>query len=104
MQRPTDRSAPIVEHWREQEIAQWVHHEGSIHETSLYHGALSRSPESHNNGEWGIGIQDVPVFFIQPPFRSGVESNQLNLASTFRASCYITRLSWTHTPVIRRVV
>ena len=21
---------PVVEHWLEQEIAQWVHHEGSI--------------------------------------------------------------------------
>ena len=34
---PTDRIAhttafvtPVVEHWLEREIAQWVHHEGSI--------------------------------------------------------------------------
>ena len=34
---PTDRIShttafvtPVVEHWLEQEIAQWVHHEGSI--------------------------------------------------------------------------
>ena len=34
---PTDRMAqtsafvaPVVEHWLEREIAQWVHHEGSI--------------------------------------------------------------------------
>ena len=27
----------VMEHWLEQEIAQWVHHEGSIH------GATSRS-------------------------------------------------------------
>ena len=33
---------PVVEHWLEREIAQWVHHEGSIRERS-YHGATSRS-------------------------------------------------------------
>ena len=34
---PTDRithtaafATPVVEHWLEREIAQWVHHEGSI--------------------------------------------------------------------------
>ena len=37
MHHPTDRIAhstvfvtPVVEHWLEREIAQWVHHEGSI--------------------------------------------------------------------------
>ena len=37
MHHPTDRIAhtmafvtPVVEHWLEQEIALWVHHEGSI--------------------------------------------------------------------------
>ena len=37
MHHPTDRMAhnttlvtPVVEHWLEREIAQWVHHEGSI--------------------------------------------------------------------------
>ena len=30
---------PVVEHWLEREIAQWVHHEGSIH------GATSSYPE-----------------------------------------------------------
>ena len=37
MHHPTDRIAhttafvtPVVEHWLEQEIAQWVHHDGSI--------------------------------------------------------------------------
>ena len=37
MHHPTDRIAhttafvtPVVEHWLEQEIVQWVHHEGSI--------------------------------------------------------------------------
>ena len=37
MHRPTDRMthttafvSPVVEHWLEREIAQWVHHEGSI--------------------------------------------------------------------------
>ena len=39
MHHPTDRIAhttafvtPVVEHWLEREIAQWVHHEGSIQE------------------------------------------------------------------------
>ena len=37
MHNPTDRIAhttafltPVVEHWLEREIAQWVHHDGSI--------------------------------------------------------------------------
>ena len=37
MHQPTDRIThtaafvmPVVEHWLEQEIVQWVHHEGSI--------------------------------------------------------------------------
>ena len=37
MHHPTDRIAhttafvtPVVEHWLEQEIAQWVHHEGAL--------------------------------------------------------------------------
>ena len=37
MSHPTDTIAhtmafvtPVVEHWLEREIAQWVHHEGSI--------------------------------------------------------------------------
>ena len=30
MHYPTDRITPVVEHWLEREIAQWVHHEGSI--------------------------------------------------------------------------
>ena len=37
MHHPTDRIAhvtafvtPVVEHWLEREIAQWVYHEGSI--------------------------------------------------------------------------
>ena len=37
MRHPTDRIThttafvtPVVEHWLEREIAQWVHHEGSI--------------------------------------------------------------------------
>ena len=40
---------PVVEHWLEREIAQWVHHEGSIRTTHRtmsersYHGATSRS-------------------------------------------------------------
>ena len=27
---PTGFATPVVEHWQEQEVAQWVHHEGSI--------------------------------------------------------------------------
>ena len=41
MLHPTDRIAhstaiviPVVEHWLEREIAQWVHHEGSIRRPS----------------------------------------------------------------------
>ena len=36
----------VVEHWLEREIAQWVHHEGSIRRPMSersYHGATSRS-------------------------------------------------------------
>ena len=53
MHHPTDRIThttafvtPAVEHWLEREIAEWVHHEGSIHRTMSersYHGATSRS-------------------------------------------------------------
>ena len=36
---------PVVGHWLEQEIAQWVHHEGLIRTMSKhsYHGATSCS-------------------------------------------------------------
>ena len=37
---------PVVEHWLEREIAQWVHHDGSIRGPIVprsYHGATSRS-------------------------------------------------------------
>ena len=57
MHHPTDRIThttafvtPVVEHWLEREIAQWVHHEGPIpttHRTMSecsYHRATSRSP------------------------------------------------------------
>ena len=30
MPHPTAFVTPVVEHWLEPEIAQWVHHEGSI--------------------------------------------------------------------------
>ena len=52
MHHLTDRIAhttafvtPVVEHWLEREIAQWVHHEGSIRRPieRSYHGATSRS-------------------------------------------------------------
>ena len=42
MHHPTDRIThttafvtPVVDHWLEQEIAQWVHHEGSIGQPNL---------------------------------------------------------------------
>ena len=46
MNHPTDKiaytmSMTLVEHWLEQETAQWVHHEGM-----LYHKATSHSPTS----------------------------------------------------------
>ena len=34
---------PVVEHWLEREIGQWVHHGGSIRQPISYHGATSRS-------------------------------------------------------------
>ena len=43
---------PVVEHWLEREIAQWVHHEGSIRRPIItmsersYHRATSRSLHS----------------------------------------------------------
>ena len=56
MHHPTDRIThttafvtPVVEHWLEREIAQWVHpmkdrsNEPSHHERTLLHGATSRS-------------------------------------------------------------
>ena len=58
MHHPKDRIAhitafvtPVVEHWLEREIAQWVHHEGSnrrIMSESSYHGATSRSLNTNN--------------------------------------------------------
>ena len=56
MHHPTDRRArttafvtPVVEHWLQREIAQWVHREGPIlrhsshQEWTLYHGATTHS-------------------------------------------------------------
>ena len=43
MHHPTDRIThtmafvtPVVEHWLEREIAQWVHHEGSIRQADAH--------------------------------------------------------------------
>ena len=59
MHHPTDRIAhttafviPVVEHWLEREIAQWVHLERSIRRpitpwANSYHGATSRSHLTH---------------------------------------------------------
>ena len=56
MHHPTDRIShttafvtPVMEHWLEREIAQWVHHEGSIRRSigtmseHSYHRATSHS-------------------------------------------------------------
>ena len=68
MHHPTDRIThtttfvtPVVEHWLEREIAQWVHHEGSIRRLSehSYHGATSRDVERYQL--W---------IFIYPQFRA----------------------------------
>ena len=59
MHHPTDRIThtttfvtPVVEHWLEREIAQWVHHEGSIRRpiiAGFIFGLFSRShPITHN--------------------------------------------------------
>ena len=66
MHHPTDRIAhttafvpPVVEHWLEQEIAQWVHHmkdrsdDPSHHERTPYHGATSRSLNKQINRQTG---------------------------------------------------
>ena len=63
MNHPTDRIThttafvtPVVEHWLEREIAQWVHHEGSIRRPigimseRSYHGATSRSGDEKVRG------------------------------------------------------
>ena len=70
MHHTTDRIAhtmtfvtPVVDHWLEREIAQWVHHEGLIRQPialmseRCYHGATSRSSESAHflhSGQTGI--------------------------------------------------
>ena len=53
MHHPTDRIThttafvtPVVEHWLEREIAQWVHHEGSI-EQSITPCANTLTTELH---------------------------------------------------------
>ena len=45
---------PVMEHWLEREIAQWVPHEGSIRRSIApcsYHGATSRSLEKEEEEE-----------------------------------------------------
>ena len=61
MNHPTDRithsmafGTSVVEHWLEREIAQWVHHEGT-----LYHGATSRSPPDGRGKEGNDVFNDT---------------------------------------------
>ena len=66
MHRPTDRIAhttafvpPVVEHWLEREIAQWVHPMKDRSDERSYHGATSRSrvvDMSSANGLVGTGF------------------------------------------------
>ena len=59
MHHPTDRIihttafvTPVVEHWLEREIAQWVHHEGSIR--YVQHLAATRVSQT-------TAVQDCPL-------------------------------------------
>ena len=54
MHHPTDRIThttasvtPVMEHWLEQEIVQWVHYEGSIHRP-IAPGVNALSTELHH--------------------------------------------------------
>ena len=55
MHHPTDRITPVVEHWLEREIAQWVHYERSIRRPiALWANALtSRSHETDRVNGFG---------------------------------------------------
>ena len=94
MHHPTDRIAhttafvtPVVEHWLEREIAQWVHSmkdrsdDPSHHERTLYLWATSRSPvcratiyhSNHRlqyggiNKEYNIILSNVSLVFCYYP-------------------------------------
>ena len=67
MHNPTDRIThttafvtPVVEHWLEREIAQWVHHEGSIDDPSHHERTLlPRSSISRSRVGWGVRYRIV---------------------------------------------
>ena len=46
---------PVMEHWLEQEIAQWVHHEGSIRRPIAPQSRVSACGAIHRriNPSWG---------------------------------------------------
>ena len=65
MHHPTDRithttafAKPVVEHWLDREIAQWVHHEGAIRR--LWDGAYKRTL-AVNRKEGPMWRQRVPL-------------------------------------------
>ena len=79
MHHPTDRIAhtmafvtPVVEHWLEREIAQWVHpmkdrsNDPSHHERTLYLWATSRSSSYRNATLLAQSVQtlDFVLFFV----------------------------------------
>ena len=87
---------PVVEHWLEQEIAQWVHpmkdrsDDPPHHERTLYLWATSRSlriDKMKKNLLWTLSIdpEDRPTFFRQQPWYQS-ENIQCNL--------WIHRLPW----------
>ena len=185
MHHPTDRIAhttafvtPVLEHWLEREIAQWVHPmkdrsddplhyermlllrryislplTTELHLAPSYHGATSRSllprsyislpltkelhlapsyhratsrsllPRSYISLPLTMELHLAPSYhgatsrsllpqsYISLPLTMELhlapkvyESSQVCLMYTFRASCYSTRLSWAHTPVICWIV
>ena len=81
MHHPTDRIThttafvtPVMEHWLEREIAQWIHHEGSIrppHRTMSERSydsyiSLPSEVECLLMVSWVIGL--IPYFSFQPLF------------------------------------
>ena len=100
---------PVLEHWLEREIAQWVHpmkdrsDDPSHHERTL----LGRSYISLR-----LGMDHVVCsLHVHVQFNSRNNSFVclfvfwvVFLTCTFRVICYSTRLSWAHTPVINWAV
>ena len=60
---------PVVEHWLEREIAQWIHHEGSIRRhiepgANTYHGPTSCSVIAANDKVLHENIQSYYQFLF----------------------------------------